>query len=203
MIGIIDYGIGNLRSVQRAVEAVGGQVRLIKSVAQLSEVQGLILPGVGHFGDCCRALRASGLWAATKEWAVSGRSFFGICVGQQMLFEGSEEAPGVEGLGVFSGQVVRFAGGGLKVPQIGWNQVSKRQDIPMLRGIREGDFVYYVHSFYAVPEEKSLIALESEYGQSFTGALAKGNLFATQFHPEKSQQVGLQLWRNFVESISE
>lgn len=198
MIGIIDYGIGNLRSVYRAVEAVGGPVRMVKSPAEFADLQAVILPGVGNFGDCCLGLRRSGMEEATKEWAQSGKPFLGICVGYQMLFESSEEAPSVPGLGLFPGRVRKFLGGGLKVPQIGWNQVRKKQDSPFLRGIEDGDFVYFVHSYYVEPTEASLIGLETDYGIPFASAIAQDNLFATQFHPEKSQKAGLQIFKNLV-----
>jgi glutamine amidotransferase len=200
MIGIVDYDIGNLRSVQKAFQYVGGEARFIRSPAEMEAVDGLVLPGVGAFGDCVRSLAASGMWDAVAAWAKSDRPFFGICVGYQMLFESSEEAPGQAGLGVFAGEVRRFSGrGGLKVPQIGWNTVTVRQPgAPLLAGVSTGDFVYFVHSYFAAPRDPALIALETTYGETFAAAIARENLLATQFHPEKSQRAGLQMLKNFV-----
>jgi glutamine amidotransferase len=200
MIGIVDYDIGNLRSVQKAVQHVGGEAVFVRSPKEMEQVDALVLPGVGAFGDCVRCLAASGMWDAVTAWAKSYRPFFGICVGFQMLFESSEEAPGVRGLGIFPGEVRRFSGqGGLKVPQIGWNTVTVRQPgSPLLAGISTGEFVYFVHSYYVVPRDPSLIALETTYGETFAAAVARDHLLATQFHPEKSQRAGLQMLKNFV-----
>lgn len=201
MIGIVDYDIGNLRSVQKAVQHVGGDARFVRTPQEMEAADGLILPGVGAFGDCIRSLRASGMWDAVSAWAKSEKPFFGICVGYQMLFESSEEAPGRPGLGLFEGEVRKFTNtSGLKIPQIGWNTVEVKQPgAPLLAGIATGDFVYYVHSYYVQPADSSLIALESVYGATFAAAIARDNVIATQFHPEKSQRAGLQLLRNFVE----
>jgi imidazole glycerol-phosphate synthase subunit HisH len=200
MIGIVDYDIGNLRSVQKAFQHVGGHAVFVRTPEEIAKVDALVLPGVGAFGDCVRSLAKSGMWDATLEWAKSEKPFFGICVGYQMLFEGSEEAPGEKGLGVFGGQVRKFSEKhGLKIPQIGWNTVEGRQpNAPLLAGISTGDYVYFVHSYYAAPSDSSLIALETTYGDTFAAAVARGNLLATQFHPEKSQRAGLQMLKNFV-----
>jgi glutamine amidotransferase len=201
MIGIVDYDIGNLRSVQKAFQHVGGQAEFVRTPQEIEKVDGLVLPGVGAFGDCVRSLARSGMWEAVTAWAKSEKPFFGICVGYQMLFESSEEAPNEKGLGIFSGGVRKFAENtGLKIPQIGWNTVDVRQqDAPLLDGVSNGDFVYFVHSYYVQPADSSLVALETTYGETFAAAIARGNLIATQFHPEKSQRAGLQLLRNFVE----
>jgi imidazole glycerol phosphate synthase glutamine amidotransferase subunit len=200
MIGIVDYGIGNLRSVQKALQHVGGEAVFVRTPQEIARVDGLVLPGVGNFGDCVRCLAKSGMWDDVLAWANSERPFFGICVGYQMLFESSEEAPGEKGLGVFAGGVRRFSEKhGLKIPQIGWNTVTVRQpDAPLLAGISDGDYVYFVHSYYAAPQDASLIALETTYGETFAAAVARGNLLATQFHPEKSQRAGLRMLKNFV-----
>jgi glutamine amidotransferase len=200
MIGIVDYDIGNLRSVQKAVQHVGGEAVFVHTPEEIARVDALVLPGVGAFGDCVRCLAKSGMWDATLEWALSERPFFGICVGYQMLFDSSEEAPGEKGLGVFAGQVRKFSSAhGLKIPQIGWNTVTVRQpDAPLLADISTGDYVYFVHSYYAAPEDTSVIALETAYGDTFASGVARGNLLATQFHPEKSQRAGLQMLKNFV-----
>ena len=201
MIGIVDYDIGNLRSVQKALQHVGGEAVFVRTPEEIARVDALVLPGVGAFGDCVRSLAASGMWDDVLAWAKSERPFFGICVGYQMLFESSEEAPGEKGLGVFAGEVRRFSDKhGLKIPQIGWNTVTVRQDkAPLLSGVLTGDFVYFVHSYYAQPRDSSLVALETTYGDTFAAAVARGNLLATQFHPEKSQRAGLQMLKNFVE----
>jgi glutamine amidotransferase len=200
MIGIVDYDIGNLRSVQKALQHVGGDAHFVRTPEEIAQCDALVLPGVGAFGDCVRCLAKSGMWDATAEWARSERPFFGICVGYQMLFESSEEAPGEKGLGIFAGQVRKFSDKHhLKIPQIGWNTVTVKQpDAPLLAGISNGDFVYFVHSYYAAPADPSVIALETTYGDTFASAVARGNLLATQFHPEKSQRAGLQMLRNFV-----
>jgi len=201
MIGIVDYDIGNLRSVQKAFEHVGGEAIFVRTPEEIAQVDALVLPGVGAFGDCVRSLAASGMWDEVLAWAKSERPFFGICVGYQMLFESSEEAPGEKGLGVFAGNVRRFSDKHhLKIPQIGWNTITVRQDhIPLLTHILTGDYVYYVHSYYVHPEDHSLVALETTYGDSFAAAVARGNLFATQFHPEKSQRAGLEMFKNFID----
>jgi len=200
MIGIVDYGIGNLRSVQKAFQHVGGEAIFVHTPAEISKADALVLPGVGNFGDCVRCLAKSGMWDATLEWAKSERPFFGICVGYQMLFDSSEEAPGEKGLGVFAGTVRKFSEKhGLKIPQIGWNTVKVKQpNAPLLAGIADGDYVYFVHSYYAAPKDPEIVALETTYGDTFGAAVARGNLLATQFHPEKSQRAGLQMLRNFV-----
>jgi glutamine amidotransferase len=201
MIGIVDYDIGNLRSVQKAFQHEGGEAIFVRTPREIAKADGLVLPGVGAFGDCVRSLADSGMWDAVLAWAKSGKPFFGICVGYQMLFESSEEAPGRKGLGLFEGEVKKFTDRpGQKIPQIGWNTVEVRQpEAPLLAGISTGDFVYYVHSYYVAPRDQSLIALETTYGDTFAAAITRGNLIATQFHPEKSQRAGLQLLRNFVE----
>jgi len=200
MIGIVDYGIGNLRSVQKAFQHIGGEAVFVRTPEEIARVDALVLPGVGNFGDCVRSLAKSGMWDDVLAWAKSERPFFGICVGYQMLFESSEEAPGEKGLGIFAGEVRKFSDTyRLKIPQIGWNTVTVRQPgAPLLAGISDGDYVYFVHSYYAAPKDASLIALETTYGDTFAAAVARGNLLATQFHPEKSQRAGLQLVKNFV-----
>jgi imidazole glycerol phosphate synthase glutamine amidotransferase subunit len=201
MIGIVDYGIGNLRSVQKAFQHVGGEAVFVHTPEEIARIEGgLVLPGVGNFGDCVRSLAKSGMWDATLAWAKSKRPFFGICVGYQMLFESSEEAPGEKGLGLFAGEVRKFSGKhGLKIPQIGWNTVALRQpNAPLLAGISDDDYAYFVHSYYVAPKDASLVALETTYGDTFASAVVRGNLIATQFHPEKSQRAGLQILKNFV-----
>jgi len=200
MIGIVDYDIGNLRSVQKAFQHEGGEAVFVRTPEEMAKADALVLPGVGAFGDCVRSLAKSGMWDDVIAWAKSEKPFFGICVGYQMLFESSEEAPGEKGLGIFGGEVKKFSSKhGLKIPQIGWNTVTVRQpDAPLLAGISSGDFVYFVHSYYAAPKDPAIVALETTYGDTFAAAVARGNLLATQFHPEKSQRAGLQMIRNFI-----
>lgn len=201
MIALLDYGSGNLRSVEKALKKVGADVRVTKTGGGLEGARGLVLPGVGAFDDCMNSLQKQELLAATRAWIHSGRPFLGICVGHQALFEGSEEFNScAAGLGIFSGKVVRFPQrDGLKVPQIGWNQIDIAQpNCPLYKDIPSGSYVYFVHSFFPKPADEGIIATRTAYGESFASSVWKGNVFATQFHPEKSQAVGLKLLANFV-----
>lgn len=204
MIGIVDYGMGNLRSVEKALQSVGARTRFVSAPADLAGLSGLVLPGVGAFADCVQNLRATGLWEPIRAWIAADRPFFGICLGYQMLFEGSAEGPGIEGLGVFQGQVEKFAlaDQSLKVPQMGWNEVEVVHPSAFTEGVASGDHVYFVHSYYPRPADPALVAMRTTYGQPFASAIGKGNLFATQFHPEKSQRIGLKLLGNFVKLAS-
>jgi glutamine amidotransferase len=201
MIALLDYGSGNLRSVHKALLAAGAEVRLAKSPAEIGDARGLVLPGVGAFDDCINAMQRQELLEASRDFIRSGKPFLGICVGYQALFERSEEFNScAAGLGVFKGSVVRFsAKHGLKIPEIGWNQVKlARVDCPLYRGIPDGSHFYFVHSFYPQPDDDSIVATRTHYGAAFASSVWQDNVFATQFHPEKSQKVGLQLLRNFV-----
>ena len=202
MIALLDYGSGNLRSVHKALLKVGADVRIVQAPDGIGDARGMVLPGVGAFDDCINALRRQELLAAARSFIQSGKPFLGICVGYQALFERSEEFNScAAGLGVFQGKVVRFPEKhGLKIPQIGWNQLELvRPDCPLFRGVAEGSYVYFVHSFYPQPADDGVVAARTEYGEKFASAAWRDNVFATQFHPEKSQKVGLQLMRNFVE----
>lgn len=201
MIALLDYGSGNLRSVEKALKKVGADVRLTKSPDGINGARGVVLPGVGAFDDCVNAMGQQQLLAATREWIRSGKPFLGICVGYQALFESSEEFNScAAGLGIFQGKVVRFnQRDRLKVPQIGWNQLEITQpDCPLYKNIPSGSYVYFVHSFYPQPLDQSIVATRTTYGDSFASSVWKENVFATQFHPEKSQAVGLKLLENFV-----
>ena len=201
VIALIDYGSGNLRSVHKALRYLEADVRLVTRPAQMKDARAVVLPGVGAFDDCLNALQKQDLLEACRDFIKSGRLFLGICVGYQALFEKSEEFNScAAGLGVFQGKVVRFAGKpGLKIPQIGWNQIEVvRADCPILRDIPSGSYVYFVHSFFPRPADESIVVARTSYGETFASAIWKGNVFATQFHPEKSQQVGLQILKNFV-----
>ena len=202
MIALLDYGSGNLRSVHKSLLKVGADVRLVKSPREIGDAAGLVLPGVGAFDDCIHALRKQHLLEAAKDFIQTGKPFLGICVGYQALFEKSEEFNScAAGLGVFAGKVVRFTEKpGHKIPQIGWNQLEIVQtDCPLYRGIANGSYVYFVHSFYPQPVDTSIIATRTDYGDNFASSVWRDNVYATQFHPEKSQKVGLQLLQNFVD----
>lgn len=205
MIAVIDNGICNLRSVTKALEAVGADVRVVRTPAEVesADAGGLVLPGVGALRDCVAALRATGLDQTVREWIAADRPFLGVCLGMQALFEHSEEGggAGTAGLGVFPGRVVRFVRPPeFKIPHMGWNTVRFRQTgSPLREGLAEnGESFYFVHSFHCVPGDPALVLGECDYGGVFTAAIARGRCFATQFHPEKSQAKGLQIYRNFA-----
>ena len=198
----MDYGSGNLRSVHKALLKVGAQVRIVRQPDEMKDARAAVLPGVGAFDDCIHALEKQALLEASRQFIRSGRPFLGICVGYQALFEKSEEFNScAAGLSIFRGKVVRFTQqNGLKVPQIGWNQLEVTQpDCPLFRGVANGSYVYFVHSFFPQPTDQSIVATQTTYGQTFASSVWRDNIFATQFHPEKSQKVGLQLLSNFVE----
>ena len=199
-VAVIDYGMGNLRSVAKAVEAAGATVRIVTRPAEIGDAAGLVLPGVGALADCVTALKAGGLDQAVAEWIKADRPFLGVCLGLQALFDFSEEAD-TPGLGIFPGKVVRFrVPVGLKIPHMGWNTVRFTQSGSALTaGLKpDGEAFYFVHSYHCVPADPTLVLGECEYGGTFTAAIARGRCFATQFHPEKSQAKGIQLYRNFV-----
>jgi len=208
MIAVIDYGMGNLRSVQKALERVGQDARITRSAVEIADAAGVVLPGVGAFRDCMHNLDRLGLLGPIRQAIGSGKPFLGICLGLQVLFTVSEEFGVCEGLGVFAGRVVRFpadlpdpaaqtAGARLKVPHMGWNRIEKRSEPAALAGIATGAYFYFVHSYYVQPEDPAIIATTTDYGLEFVSSVARDNLFACQFHPEKSQRVGLELLRNF------
>ncbi|HEY5751601.1 MAG TPA: imidazole glycerol phosphate synthase subunit HisH [Chthoniobacterales bacterium] len=199
-IALLDYGSGNLRSVSKALEKIGCDVRLTANPAGLDAASAVVLPGVGAFGDCAANLRRRGLWQPVQDWLASGRPFLGICVGYQLLFEGSEETPGVEGLGFFKGIVKRFSTPGIKIPQIGWNTLSIRPG-PLWVGLPEKPFVFFVHSYFPAPADRAIISAEATYGEDFAAAVSQGNVHAVQFHPEKSQANGLRILKNFIDTI--
>jgi glutamine amidotransferase len=201
MIALIDYGSGNLRSAQKALLKVGAEVRVVRRPEEINGARALVLPGVGAFDDCVQALRKQELLEAVAQFIKTGRPFLGICVGYQVLFERSEEFNSfAAGLGIFPGKVIRFPDqAGFKVPQIGWNQLNVlRPDCPIFQGIPSGSYVYFVHSFFPKPADPSITATETTYGGPFASSVWRDNVYATQFHPEKSQAVGLQLLKNFV-----
>ena len=196
-VAIVDYEAGNTLSVTRALEKVGAKVDLTSDPERVGEADAVVLPGVGAFGDCMRKLRERGMEEACGEAFLSGKPFLGVCVALQAIFEGSEESPGVEGLGILEGEVVRFGGDGLKVPHIGWNELSLVRDHPVLSGL-DGEAFYFVHSYYPVPEDTGDLIGETDYGTRFCSAAGRENLVAVQFHPEKSSRAGLKLYNNFL-----
>ena len=197
-IAVIDYGMGNLRSVQKGFERVGYAATVTRDRDRIAAADGVVLPGVGAFGACMEKLDAYDLIPTVRKVIEAGTPFLGICLGMQLLFEESEEFGPVKGLGIFPGVVKRFqASPELKVPHMGWNRIRKQQNIPHLDGIEDGSFVYFVHSYYVVPRDPALTATSTDYGLEFTSAVAKDNVFATQYHPEKSQGVGLRILQNF------
>ena len=200
MIALLDYGAGNVRSVHKALETAGGKVSLVSSPDGMRDAAAVVLPGVGAFDDCVSAMARQELLEGIREFIDTGRPFLGICVGYQVLFERSEEFNScTKGLGVFEGSVVRFSDSGIKVPQIGWNQVNVlKPECPILKGIAPGSYFYFVHSYFPRPVDKNIVVTRTTYGESFASAVWRDNVFATQFHPEKSQKLGLQLLRNFV-----
>lgn len=202
-IALIDYGSGNIRSVLNALRHEGANVELVSTPAGLEGAIGVVLPGVGAFGDCVRGLQTRGLWEPVRAWLDSGRPFFGICVGYQLLFDESEESPGVRGFGYFGGRVKKFTTPGLKVPQIGWNSLdlTDRND-PLWRGLPAIPHVYFVHSYFPDPTDSSVVTSWSNYGEKFAASAGRGNVSAVQFHPEKSQAVGLGILRNFIASVA-
>ena len=200
MIALIDYGMGNLGSVQKALAKVGCEPQITPDPKVVAQADGVVLPGVGAFDDCIRNLRDRGLDVAVKEAIAAGKPFLGICLGLQMLFDSSEEGGKEPGLGIIPGKVVRFKHA-LKIPQIGWNQINLKAQAPHLRGVPEAAWVYFVHSYYVVPDDPSLAATTTDYGYEFVSAIWKDNVFASQFHPEKSQAVGLTMLSNFAKVV--
>jgi imidazole glycerol-phosphate synthase subunit HisH len=198
MIAIIDYGMGNLRSVQKGFERVGFQASVTRDVGEILSARGVVLPGVGAFRACMDNLKRFGLIQAICQVVQQKRPFLGICLGFQLLFSESEEFGRQQGLDLFPGRVVGFhPNNGLKVPHMGWNRIEKKENSPFLEGVSDGAYVYFVHSFYVVPESASVVATTTDYGSRFVSSIATESLFACQFHPEKSQEVGLRILSNF------
>jgi len=200
MIAIVDYQMGNLRSVQKAFERLGSEARITSNAEELWQAEKVVLPGVGAFRDAIAELRRRDLVSPIREIIAAGKPFLGICLGLQLLMDVSYEDGEYEGLGVVRGDVVRFeAQPGLKVPHMGWNQAQIKRPAPVLEGIPEGAHFYFVHSYYVRPEDTSLVAIETTYDVPFCAMVWRENLFATQFHPEKSQTWGLKLLQNFAQ----
>ncbi|MFM7047423.1 MAG: imidazole glycerol phosphate synthase subunit HisH [Actinomycetota bacterium] len=200
LIAVLDYGIGNLRSAQKALQKVGADARLTNDPALIRDAHAAVLPGVGNFGACMNAVRESGLEDLVHERVGNGSPFLGICVGMQMLFDASEESPTVSGLGVICGSV-RYLPDTVKRPQMQWNRLVTRGSDAMFDGLPSEAWMYFVHSLHCVPSDKATVVATTEYGCSVTAAVRQGNVFAVQFHPEKSAADGLALLRNFVASV--
>lgn len=203
MIAIVDYGVGNLYSVEKAFAKFSDDVILTQSADVIDKADKVVLPGVGAFGDCMKNFKASGLMDAVMRAVENNKPVMGICVGLQIMFEGSEESPDIKGLGIFKGMVRKINAPGLKIPHMGWNSLTINEnthvDINLFKNIRKNPYVYFVHSYHAVPEDKSIILATSVYGEEITAAVGKNNVIATQFHPEKSGDIGLSIIKNFVE----
>ncbi len=197
MLTLVDYGAGNVRSVINALSQLGESVTVARTPADIASAERLVFPGVGSFGSMMQTLEARGFVAPLRAYLAADRPFLGICLGLQALFEGSEEAPGVPGLGVLPGMVRRFTGD-LSVPHIGWNGLRARQPSPLFAGLRGDEPAYFVHSYHVVPRDPAVVLTLTDYGAPFVSSVQRGALVATQFHPEKSQKVGLQLLANFV-----
>lgn len=200
-IGVVDYGSGNLRSVTKSLEAAGASPTLVTECAQLEQMDAVVVPGQGAFGDCARNLRASGMWDALTEWIKADRPYLGICLGYQLLFESSEESPGTKGLGILAGHVTKFTDPKLKIPHMGWNELTETRG-PLYAGMGALPHFYFVHSYFPAPEDASLVSAYCDYGGRFAASISHGAVHATQFHPEKSQDSGQALLRNFLSSLA-
>ena len=200
MIAIIDYDAGNIKSVEKALIHLGQEVIVTGEKEQIEKADKVILPGVGAFGDAMRNLRQSGLDKVIREVVDRGTLFLGICLGLQVLFESSEEAPGVQGLGILEGKILRIPQKeGMKIPHMGWNSLCLKNEGRLFKGIEEGAFVYFVHSYYLKAANEKIVKASAQYGVSIDASVEQGNLFACQVHPEKSSEVGLRILKNFVE----
>ncbi len=195
--------MGNLRSVEKALKKVGGDVLVTSNPDHLEQAEAVVLPGVGAFRDCIKNLQQRGLLEGVLEAIHEGKPYLGICLGLQILFTESEEFGYTRGLDVIRGRVVRFRTEGLKIPQMGWNTVSYRREHPLFAGIPDGSYFYFVHSYYVVPEDDDVVLGTTDYGVEFVSAVQKGNIMAVQFHPEKSQSLGLQMLGNFCRLLKE
>ena len=203
MIAVVDYDAGNVKSVEKALDKLGAKHVLTSDPEIIKNADSCIVPGVGNFGDCMDKLRSRGLDSAIREFAASGKCFLGICVGLQLLFDESEESPGVQGLGILKGKVKKFESSEeIKVPQIGWNDVTSVKG-RLFDGIGDGTFFYFVHSYYLDAEDKNIVTSKTSYGIDYDSSVESGNVFATQFHPEKSSDAGMKVLTNFLKIAGE
>ena len=199
MIAIIDYDAGNIKSVEKALQALGEEVIITRDANVLLNADKVILPGVGAFGDAMDKIRSYGLESVIRQIVDKGTPFLGICLGLQLMFEESDETPGVKGLGLLPGKILRIPEGeDLKIPHMGWNSLHFTKETKLFKGIKEGAYVYFVHSYYLKAEEEDMVAATTEYGVCIHAAVEKGNVFACQFHPEKSSDVGMAILKNFI-----
>ncbi len=205
MIGIIDYGAGNLQSVYKAVKHIGAECKIVADTDELLKCDGAILPGVGSFADAMDCMEKSHLVEAVKEYALGDKPFLGICLGLQLLFPESEESPGAKGLALLEGSIRKIPNnsGKLKIPHMGWNSLNIKKSDGIFKGVPDGSYVYFVHSYYLTAKDSSIVSAETEYGTKIDTAVERGNLIATQFHPEKSGSVGLKMLKNFVDMTKE
>ena len=196
---VVDYGMGNLRSVSKALEKAGAKVKVSSAPKDILRADKLIVPGVGAFKDAMAELKSRRLIEPIKKFVGTGKPFLGLCLGLQLIFSKSEEGGATRGLDLIKGRVVRFRSKKLKIPHMGWNQLMPNGNCPLLKGVPRGSFVYFVHSYYAVPADDGCVAARTDYGVKFPSVICSDNIYATQFHPEKSQRQGLKILRNFVD----
>ena len=202
MIAIIDYGAGNIQSVAKALTHIGCDCLVTRNKDEILKADGAVLPGVGSFGDTVDSLNKYGIKDAIKEYIASGKPFLGICLGMQLLFPASGESPEAEGLGIYEGSITRIPNGaGLKIPPMGWNSLAINPESRLFKGIGKNPYVYFVHSYFLHAADRELVAATTEYGVTIDAAVERGNVFATQFHPEKSGETGLRILRNFAEIV--
>lgn len=203
MIAIIDYGAGNIQSVSKALAHIGCEAFITRDKDKILKADGAVLPGVGSFGDTMDTMTEYGIKDTIIEYAKSGKPFLGICLGLQLLFPKSEESPEAEGLGIFDGSITKIPSGeGLKIPHIGWNSLDIKKNDGLFKGIGKNPYVYFVHSYFLNASDKSIVSAQTEYGVTIDAAVEKGNVYATQFHPEKSGETGLKILRNFADIVN-
>lgn len=203
MIAIIDYGAGNIQSVSKALAHIGCEAFITRDKDKILKADGAVLPGVGSFGDTMDTMTEYGIKDTVIEYTKSGRPFLGICLGLQLLFPKSEESPEAEGLGIFDGSITKIPSGeGLKIPHIGWNSLDIKKNDGLFKGIGKNPYVYFVHSYFLNASDKSIVSAQTEYGVTIDAAVEKGNVYATQFHPEKSGETGLKILRNFADIVN-
>ena len=203
MIAIIDYGAGNIQSVSKAFAHIGCEAFITRDKDKILKADGAVLPGVGSFGDTMDTMTEYGIKDTVIEYAKSGKPFLGICLGLQLLFPKSEESPDANGLGIFDGSITKIPSGeGLKIPHIGWNSLDIKKSDGLFKGIGKNPYVYFVHSYFLNASDKSIVSAQTEYGVTIDAAVEKGNVYATQFHPEKSGETGLKILRNFADIVN-
>ena len=203
MIAIIDYGAGNIQSVSKALAHIGCEAFITRDKDKILKADGAVLPGVGSFGDTMDTMTEYGIKDTVIEYAKSGKPFLGICLGLQLLFPKSEESPEAEGLGIFDGSITKIPSGeGLKIPHIGWNSLDIKKSDGLFKGIGKNPYVYFVHSYFLNASDKSIVSAQTEYGVTIDAAVEQGNVYATQFHPEKSGETGLKILRNFADIVN-